>query len=378
MTDVDALVGYTVAVTGARRAWEIGAALEHRGARIVYAPAVRIVAPAEDPALHDATKRCLAAPLDVLVATTAAGLRGWFDAADGWGLGDVLRAAVDGVEVVGRGPRVARAARSLGLGEIWSPPVDSVTATIEHLTRCGVAGRRVAVALHGEPMPDLVEALRCAGADVVEATAFGWAPPADRRPLEDVVAAVTERHVDAVAFTSAPAATSFVHVAQDLGQIDEIQHAARERVLAACVGPVAAEPLRRAGVPVAVAPRATLRALVRDISDRVPHHCGRVVTSAGHRLDVRGHVVVVDTVPIAPGPVAMSMLAVLVEQPGRVRPVAELSAAVPAADADAVIGTLAGLGATLGDSRIVQSLGGTGYRLAADAELGGGCPHESG
>jgi uroporphyrinogen-III synthase len=378
VTDVDPLMGYTVAVTAVRRAWEFGTALEHRGARIVYAPAARIVAPAEDPALHDATKRCLAAPLDVLVATTAAGLRGWFEAVDGWGLGDALRTALDGVEVVGRGPRVAHAARSLGLRTRWSPRADSVTDTIDHLIRRGVAGRRVAVALHGEPIPDLVQALRCAGADIVEATAFGWAPPADPRPLEDLVAAVAARQVDAVAFTSAPAARSFVHVAQDLVRVEELQCAARERVLVACVGPVTADPLRRAAVPVTVAPRAKLRALVRDIAERVPHHCGRVVTAAGHRLDVRGHVVVVDTVAIAPGAVAMALIAALGRQPGRLLSVAQLRAVVPDADAGAVTETLAGLGATLGDSRIVQSVGGEAFRLATDADLGGGCAREGG
>jgi uroporphyrinogen-III synthase len=54
---------------------------------MVYAPAMRIVPPAEDAALHDATKRCLAEPVEVVVATTPAALHGWLEAADGWELG---------------------------------------------------------------------------------------------------------------------------------------------------------------------------------------------------------------------------------------------------------------------------------------------------
>jgi len=64
------LAGYTVGVTAARRREELGTALERRGATVVYAPAIKIVALADDSRLRDATERCLAAPLDIVVATT--------------------------------------------------------------------------------------------------------------------------------------------------------------------------------------------------------------------------------------------------------------------------------------------------------------------
>jgi uroporphyrinogen-III synthase len=148
----------------------------------------------------------VAGPIDILVATNPVGLRAWFEAADGWGLGDALRGALGAAAVVGRGPRVAQAARALGLGAVWTPPTDSVTDTIEHLMRAGVSGRRVGVAQHGEPPPDLARALQCAGADVTEVIAFGWAPPRDPRPLEKLVTATAGGHVNVLAFTSAPAA----------------------------------------------------------------------------------------------------------------------------------------------------------------------------
>ncbi len=218
MRDDRPLLGYTVGVTAVRHAWEFGTALEHRGARVVYAPAMRIIPPAEDAALHDATKRCLAEPVEVAVATTPAALHGWLEAADGWELGAALRAALRSAHVVGRGPRVVSAVRRLGLGEAWAPAADSVTETIDHLIRSGVGCRRIAVSQHGEPLPDLVDALRCAGAEVVEATVFSWAPPSGR-VLEELVVGVSEHQIDAVAFTSGSAATSFVCTAEKLGRL---------------------------------------------------------------------------------------------------------------------------------------------------------------
>jgi len=46
---VEPLAGYTVGVTAARRAEELGALLERRGAEVLHAPAIRIVPLRDDP-----------------------------------------------------------------------------------------------------------------------------------------------------------------------------------------------------------------------------------------------------------------------------------------------------------------------------------------
>ena len=57
MTDlVPPLGGFTVAVTASRRAEELGSLLERRGARVVYAPAIRIIPLEDDTELLAATR----------------------------------------------------------------------------------------------------------------------------------------------------------------------------------------------------------------------------------------------------------------------------------------------------------------------------------
>ena len=85
------LAGFTVGVTAARRADELGALLQRRGAAVLHAPALRIVPLADDTELLAATKGLIDHAPDVAVATTAIGFRGWVEAADGWGLGEQLR-----------------------------------------------------------------------------------------------------------------------------------------------------------------------------------------------------------------------------------------------------------------------------------------------
>ena len=70
------LAGFTVGVTAARRADELGALLQRRGAAVVHAPALRIVPLADDSELLAATKELIDQAPDVVVATTAIGFRG--------------------------------------------------------------------------------------------------------------------------------------------------------------------------------------------------------------------------------------------------------------------------------------------------------------
>ncbi len=56
------LAGFTVAVTADRRRDELSALLERRGARVVLAPALRIVPVADDTELRAATVSCVDDP----------------------------------------------------------------------------------------------------------------------------------------------------------------------------------------------------------------------------------------------------------------------------------------------------------------------------
>jgi uroporphyrinogen-III synthase len=368
------LAGYTIGITAARRREELGAALERRGARVTYAPAIRIVPLADDSRLRAATERCLEVPPDVVVATTGIGFRGWIEAADTWGLAGKLTDAIGRATVLARGPKARGAVRSAGLREAWSPESESSSEVLAYLMADpGLAGRRIAVQLHGEPLPDVVDTLRLAGAEVIEVPVYSWKPPADDRPLRRLVQDVCAAAVDAVAFTSAPAAASFLRAGDEQDRAAAVAAALAGRVLAACVGPVTAGPLARRGIPVIQASRGRLGALVREIVEQVPVRCGTRLPAAGRWLDVRGHAVAVDgrLVPLSGS--AMALLRVLCGQPGHVASRADLLRALPGEGSDehAVEVAVGRLRTALGDPRLVQTVVKRGYRLAYEPERAG-------
>jgi uroporphyrinogen-III synthase len=265
------LAGYTVGVTAARRREELGAALERRGARVMYGPAMRLVPLADDTVLHEATVQCLAAPLDVVVVTTGVGFRGWTEAAEAWGLADGLTARLAAATILTRGPKALGAVRAAGLREAWSPESESSAGMLAHLLEDDqLFGQRIAVQLHGEPLDDVVDGLRAAGAEVIEVPVYRWVSPVDERPLHRLLEATANRAVDAMTFTSAPAAANFLRTAAELGIGDEVAAALRGPVLCVAVGPVTAAPLERAGIPTVQPERARLGALVRTVAELLP------------------------------------------------------------------------------------------------------------
>ncbi|MCW2536667.1 MAG: Uroporphyrinogen synthase [Modestobacter sp.] len=363
-TELLPLAGYTVAVTAARRREELGALLDRRGARVLYAPAIRIVPLADDADLVSATREVLAAPVDLVVATTGVGFRGWLEAAEAWDL--PLRQHLAGARVLARGPKARGAIRGAGLVDAWSPASESSAEVLEHLLagREGpLPGRRIAVQLHGDPLPDLVSGLREAGADVIQVPVYRWVLPEDTAPLRRLVTVIAARGVDAVAFTSAPAAASLLQVAAEEGVRAGVLAAFADSVLPVCVGPVTAAPLEAAGVATVQPERARLGALAREVVARLPER-DPVLTSGPHTVQVRGYAVVLDgrLVELAPGP--MAVLRALGRRPGAVVSRADLLGELSGGgDAHAVEMAVTRLRAGLG-APIVETVVKRGYRLA--------------
>ncbi|MFB9239469.1 winged helix-turn-helix domain-containing protein [Plantactinospora siamensis] len=208
------------------------------------------------------------------------------------------------------------------------------------------------------------------GARVLDAPAGTPAPPREdavpRHPelaaVRRLIGQIVAGQVDAVTFTSAPAARALLAVA-GFGAAELFG----DRVLAACVSPAGAAPLRAAGIAALVPQRARAGALVRLVGAELLRRVRRV-TVAGTRLELRGHAVLVDGEVRLLAPATMAVLAALAARPGAVLSRADLAAALPrSADNHAVDMAVVRLRAALGSSRYVETVIKRGYRLPVDA-----------
>ena len=116
--------------------------------------------------------------------------------------------------MLARGPKARGAIRGGGLVDAWSPESESSAEVLTHLLSGAegpLEGRRIAVQLHGDPCPTSWPALRDAGAEVVTVPVYRWVLPEDVVPVRRLVASIVAGSVDAVTFTSAPAAAEPAH-----------------------------------------------------------------------------------------------------------------------------------------------------------------------
>ncbi|MTD55087.1 uroporphyrinogen-III synthase [Amycolatopsis pithecellobii] len=257
------LTGRVIGVTAERRAEEFIGALERNGATVWHAPTIHIVPLPDDGQLRAATEDVLATDIDLLAVTTGAGFRGWFEAAEGWGVAGRLHAALDRARIFTRGPKGKGAVRGRGLAEEWSAPQESNRQLFEHLLASGVDGQRVVVQLHGSPLPEHTDALAEAGAHLIEVQPYRWEWPSNVDPAHRLLDGVLGGKVHALAFTSAPATANLLSLARERGSYEELLRALRGDVVCACVGPVTAAPLTEAGVPTLQPERQRLGALVK-------------------------------------------------------------------------------------------------------------------
>jgi uroporphyrinogen-III synthase len=370
------LTGFRVAVTSARRADELGALLQRRGAAVTSAAAIQMVPLPDDDELRAHTEALIEVPPDIVIATTGIGFRGWIAAADGWGLTHELLMALGKARVVSRGPKATGALRAAGLPEEWSPESESSREVLHYLVEGGVAGTRIAVQLHGatddwDPFPEFLDELRAAGAQVVPIRVYRWHPAPRNGDFDQLVAGIADERFDAVAFTSAPAVASVLMRAAEMGIQDRVLSAFRTGVHAMCVGPVTARPLVRLGVPTSAPERMRLGALARHITDELPLLQSRTVRVAGHLLEIRGTCVLVDGVVKALSPASMATIRALAHRPGAVVSRTDLLGALPGSGTDthAVETAVLRLRTALGDKNIVSTVVKRGYRLAVDDDL---------
>lgn len=255
------LAGKRVLVTRPRaQAPELAASLAALGAEAVTAPAIRIVPP--DDARPLAAACAAAASFDWIVFTSANGVDAFAQRLAAGG-GGAPALALAGVRICAIGPATGGRAAAHGL-RVDLEASDNRGEGVGAALRAGrdLRGKRILLPRADIARPALPAALRAAGADVVEVTAYrtvaaaGWPGPAVREML-------LKRELHAVTFTSASAVRNAVRSLGPAQAVDLLRPA-----IVASIGPVTARAARQLGVETSVMPATrTAPALARALAD---------------------------------------------------------------------------------------------------------------
>ena len=254
MNAAKSLDGKRIVITRAiEQARDLKERLEGMGAVVLLLPAVSFSEPA-DTAELDRAIRALGS-FDWILFTSANAVRFFARRCRKLGVAPGLRGQPMCAAV---GPATASAAAAEGYSIDYVAREFLGTALARELGE-SLTGKRVVLPRSQRAGRDLPDALKVAGAEVTEVTAYHTSGVGAAEP--EVMNAVREARVDVVSFFSPSAVENF---RGELGA--EIISRLAEKAAMAAVGPLTAAALRNAGLPVAIqAPEATSEAMAAAI-----------------------------------------------------------------------------------------------------------------
>jgi uroporphyrinogen-III synthase len=262
-----------------RRAKEIAQLISNNGGVPIVAPSTREV-PESNEQQRDLIQGILQRQFDAVILMTGVGSRALIEAAEKLGPRQNFLDALSRTRIVVRGPKPAAVMREFNLPIALTVPEPNtwreiVQALDANENAVPLAGKKIAVQEHGEPSPQLYEALRQRGAEVFAAHVYRWELPEDTGPLKAAIHSLVDGNVDVVMFTSS---VQFVHasrVAQEVEAKESFLRALRGTVVAS-IGPVASETLRKNRIQVDFEPsHPKMGFLVKEAAEKSAELVGR-------------------------------------------------------------------------------------------------------
>lgn len=263
------LAGTTIAVTASRRATEQGEAFERKGARVVYAPTVRIVPTDADELLQADTRGIIENPPHMVLVTTGYGLKGWLSFAADAGQEGALRDALAGADFYVRGAKGRGAVRALGFEDSGIAAEEMTRALVDLALEVGVEGKRVVLQQHGKPDHEQEQRLKDAGAQLATVVPHRWEEPKDINAVHELIDSIIAGEITAITFTAAPAVEALFGYATEQEKLPELIAALREKTVVASVGPVTSVPLEEQGITPVQPERSRMGAMIKALVEHI-------------------------------------------------------------------------------------------------------------
>lgn len=360
----DQLEGFRIGVTSERRAADLIDALERRGAQVLHAPTLRMQPASDDEQVILDTEAIIEARPDVVLATTAFGVRRWLEVADAAGQGEQLLATLATARILVRGPKARGGIRAAGLDDSGMSEEETTASLVAKVLAEHDSALTIAVQAHGYLEDAVLAPLLAAGHRVVTVSPYRWQSLDDNDArVPRLIEAVCGDQLDAVTFTSAPAVDALFAAAESLGAHDALVAAFRGGVVAAAVGPVTAAALVAVGIHPIHPDRFRMGALIRLLCELLPElRVTRASTPHGE-LVIRGAIVELDgrRVPLTPLP--LTLLRALLAADGAVVSRGRLLRLVGGSDHHALEMALSRLRRSIG-APVIATVVKRGYRLA--------------
>ncbi len=268
--------GLRVLALESRRAPELAKLISSYGGEPVVAPAMREVPLESNQETLAFAAALLAGEFDMVIFLTGVGARALLSVVETAYKREDYIAALQGVNVVARGPKPVAVLRELGVTPgVTVPEPNTWRELLAALDEAGASreelrlrGARVAVQEYGVSNPELLSGLRERGADVTRVPVYQWALPDDRAPLQAAVKALADEEIDTVLFTTSVQVVHLFQMAAEM-KLEDPMRRGLSRTIVASIGPTTSEELQRRGIRADLEPsHPKMGFLVKETAER--------------------------------------------------------------------------------------------------------------
>ncbi|NIA03112.1 MAG: uroporphyrinogen-III synthase, partial [Nitrospirae bacterium] len=202
------------------------------GFEVISAPMIEIL-DKKDQHFDGFVERVLAGRSDIVIFTSANGIDHTLDKITDQ---KEFIQALNRCKTIAIGPKTREAAQNKGITISFVPQSYSSECLVKDIAP-DVKGKVVDIARSSHGAPILVEGLENAGAEVFETRVYEIARPNRNAQQEELIQAITENKVDAIAFTSSMMVRNLFELASEMGVQDKVTQALNSQdLIVAAIG----------------------------------------------------------------------------------------------------------------------------------------------
>ncbi|CAH0345343.1 uroporphyrinogen-III synthase [Bacillus sp. CECT 9360] len=240
------LEGKRIALVSQRKNEELKKLVENMGGTALIRPAQGTVF-LDDSNVETDINSLLIGNYDWMIFTTGVGTDTLRSIAKKMGKEREFIDALATAKIAARGYKTVNVLKKLDITPIVRDDDGSTAGLMRELAAHDLKGCRVALQLHGDPAPKLIEWLNEQGCEYKEILPYQHVPP-QPEIMEQLINELLNGDIDAVNFTSTPQARFLMKHAREKGVEQAILKAFSNDVVAVAVGKVTAQALREEGI----------------------------------------------------------------------------------------------------------------------------------
>ncbi|MED3687526.1 uroporphyrinogen-III synthase [Peribacillus butanolivorans] len=233
------LNGRTIALLGARKTEDISKIVHNLGGVPLVRPAQGTVF-LDDSHLEEDVTRLIAGEFDWIILTTGVGTELLYKTAVKMEAEARFIEALQSMKIAARGYKTANMLKKLGLQPLIRDDDGSTAGLVRNLDGHLFGDVKVALQLHGDPAPLLMNWLDEQKVEHKEILPYEHIPP-EAETMQQLIEEILGGKIDSVVFTSAPQPRNLMKFAREQGVEDKIIDWFKSDVIALAVGKVTAQ-----------------------------------------------------------------------------------------------------------------------------------------